>query len=247
MPRYDQHFLCSEAYAQRIVAAVKPQPDEITLEIGPGRGALTKYLLLRDQPLIAVEIDKRCLEELQKLPAAEKAHWVHGDFRQLALSAERSYFLVSNLPYSLTGPALFWILERRWQVREGILMLQAEVAKRLYASEGSRDFTRLTVLFRSVYAVERLFRVPPGAFCPPPRVRSEVIRFLRRADVWEPWESFAAFVRVAFRQPRQKLAKNLRPLSLPLPPEWSDKRPHQLSLSVYYTLWQIYKDAQGTI
>lgn len=238
MPRFDQHFLQAESYIQKIADAVKPHAGEMILEVGPGMGALTRYLLEKPFPYTGIEIDARCLTQLRQLPHAEGAKWIHGDFLRVELPTQPLYF-VSNLPYSISGPALFRVLAHRMYIREGIIMLQAEVAQRLYARPGSRAYGRLSVLFQSIYETERLLRVPPGAFRPPPKVWSEVVRFMRRPKLpIEEWEPFAEVVRAAFRQPRQTLGRNLRDSHLPLPPEWTTRRPHQLSIEDYLMLWR---------
>lgn len=238
MPRYDQHFLWSEGLIKRIIEAVRPLPEETLLEVGPGHGALTRYLLAMPVPYLGIEIDPRCLEQLRQLPHAEKAEWIQGDFIRLALPQKPLYF-VSNLPYSISGPAIFQILAHRDWIREGVLMLQAEVAQRLYAVPGTRAYGRVSVLFQSIYGVKRLLRVPPGAFRPPPKVWSEVIRFTRAPKLpSDKWESFAQVVRQAFQQPRQTLSKNLRARAITLPSEWASLRPHQLPVEAYIQIWQ---------
>ncbi|MCS7153665.1 MAG: 16S rRNA (adenine(1518)-N(6)/adenine(1519)-N(6))-dimethyltransferase RsmA [Bacteroidia bacterium] len=243
MPRYDQHFLRTASFIQKIADAVRPKEDETIIEVGPGKGALTQLLLLKPVPYIGIEIDAQCLSHLRLLFPTEKAQWIEGDFLHIPLPQQPLYF-VSNLPYSITGPALFRILEHRFWIREGVLMLQAEVAQRLYASAGKRPYGKLSVLFQSVYQVERLFRVPPGAFYPPPKVWSEVVRFTRQPRIaLEEWESFAETVRAAFHQPRQMLRRNLRHMKCP--PEWLSLRPHQLSVQDFIQLWRLNTEGKG--
>ncbi len=238
MPRYDQHFLRSEAYAQRIVQAVSPCPDETLLEVGPGHGALTRFLLQLPSPYIGIEIDAHCLATLTRLPGAERATWINGDFLQVPLP-EIPLLFVSNLPYSLSGPALFRILAHCTYIRAGVLMLQREVAARLYAPPRERPYGRLSVAFQSLYRVRRLFSVPPGAFSPPPKVWSEVVAFERAPQLdLKEWPSFLAFLRAAFRQPRQILRKNLAQFADQLPAPLHGQRPHQLSVSELIALWE---------
>lgn len=246
MPKFDQHFLHDRTYAKKIAEAVELLPGETLLEVGPGRGALTQFLLQKPVPYIGIEIDPRVIETLRALPGAEHATFLQGDFLQVPLP-EKPLFFVSNLPYSITGPALFRILEHRFWIRAGVIMLQAEVAQRLYAAAGKRPYGRLSVLFQSVYAVKRLFRVPPGAFSPPPKVWSEVVFFTRQPQVaLEEWDSFAAFVRRAFQHPRRTLAKNLAPLGVLYVEPWGLLRPHQLSVANYILLWRSYGDRPPT-
>lgn len=242
MPKFDQHFLHDRTYAKKIAEAVELLPGETLLEVGPGRGALTQFLLQKPVPYIGIEIDPRVIETLRALPGAEHATFLQGDFLQVPLP-EKPLFFVSNLPYSITGPALFRILGHRFWIRAGVIMLQAEVAQRLYAAAGKRPYGRLSVLFQSVYAVKRLFRVPPGAFSPPPKVWSEVVFFTRQPQVaLEEWDSFAAFIRRAFQQPRRTLAKNLGTGAVLLAEWWGHLRPHQLSLPEWISLWRNYGD-----
>ncbi|GIV25666.1 MAG: ribosomal RNA small subunit methyltransferase A [Bacteroidia bacterium] len=238
MPRFDQHFLRARSYAEKIAAAVSPLPGETLLEVGPGQGHLTRYLLEKPFPYLGVEIDARLLQTLKALPLAEKAEWILGDFLTVDLPPKPFYF-VSNLPYSITGPTLFRILEKQSWIRAGVIMVQAEVADKLCAEPGQRTWGRLGLLFQSVYRVKRLFRVPPGAFSPPPRVWSAVVAFERSPQVPpEEWPAFADFVRKACLHPRRTLAANLRQAGLPCPPQWATLRPHQLSIQAMYNLWK---------
>lgn len=239
MPRYDQHFLRSERIAFQIAKAVCPLPGETILEVGPGEGALTKYLLQSSRPYLGVEIDPRCLSALSQTYPNSHAQWILGDFLKIPLPEIPLYF-VSNLPYSISGPAIFRILEHQQWIRAGIIMLQAEVAQRLYASAGKRPYGKLSVLFQSVYHVKRLVRVPPGAFSPPPRVWSEVITFTQ-APYLAPkdWMAFADLVRSAFRQPRQTIAKNLQGSTYIVPEKFRSLRPHQLSVQDFFELWDM--------
>lgn len=236
MPRYDQHFLRSESIAGAIAVAAEPLPQETILEIGPGRGILSAHLLAKHKLYLGVEIDPVCFSYLKaRFP---EASWIQGDVLGWDWP-EVPLYVVSNLPYSITGPVLFRILAHRVWVRGGVLMLQAEVARRLYAKPGSAEYGRLSVVFQGVYAVERVLRVGPGAFSPPPKVYSEVIRWVRQPLLrLEAWPSWAAFVKVAFRQPRKTLENNLRAAGLPCPPAYKQVRPHQLSPQEFIALWQ---------
>ncbi len=240
MPRYDQHFLRSQSIAQAIAAAAQLALNETILEIGPGRGILSETLLARGWPYVGVEIDPVCMTHLKsRFP---EATWIEADILAWPWPAI-PWYVVSNLPYSITGPVLFRILEHRVWVRGGVLMLQAEVAQRLYAEPGSSAYGRLSVVFQGVYAVERVLRVGPGAFSPPPKVDSEVIRWERKPllalDAWAPW---AVFVKQAFRQPRKTLGNNLRAAGLPCPPAYAQLRPHQLSPEEFIALWRWSSD-----
>ncbi|MCS6895870.1 MAG: 16S rRNA (adenine(1518)-N(6)/adenine(1519)-N(6))-dimethyltransferase RsmA [Bacteroidia bacterium] len=241
MPRYDQHFLRSEKFARQIADAVCPLPEETILEVGPGRGALTKYLLQKPHSYIGIEIDKRWIDELTSTYTAAHVQWIIGDFLTTPLP-ERPLYFVSNLPYSISGPALFRILEHHPWIRAGVVMLQAEVAQRLYAPEGKRPYGKLSVLFRSIFEVKRLLRLPPGAFSPPPKVWSEVVMFIRAPRISpQEWNSFAQVVKAAFRQPRQTVAKNLRESGYDVPQVLQSMRPHQLTIEEFIRLWMMLR------
>ncbi len=241
MPRpYDQHFLRDENIARFIAEAAHPLPDETLLEIGPGPGILSKYLLHFPNPLIGIEIDSLYHEKL--LYDYPQAQWILGDALKVPWP-ENPLYLVSNLPYSISGPFLMRVLEYRGWIRGGVLMLQKEVARRLYSQPGERHFGRLSALFQVVYRVERLRIVRPGSFSPPPKVLSEVIRFERAPQITlEEWPSYASVVRAAFQQPRQTLARNLRSAGLPCPQHLASLRPHQLPLQELIALWRWLTD-----
>jgi 16S rRNA (adenine1518-N6/adenine1519-N6)-dimethyltransferase len=236
MPRYDQHFLRDEQLARLIADAAQPLPDETLLEIGPGLGILSQYLLSKTPAFIGIEIDPRCYERLLK--AFPQGQWLLGDALKVPWP-EGPLYLVSNLPYSISGPILFRILEARTRIRGGLLMLQKEVAQRLYAQSGERTYSRPSVLFQAVYRVERLRLVRPGSFSPPPKVLSEIIRWTRSPQIpLSEWPRFAQFIRAAFRQPRQTLGRNLRTANLPCHPAYTARRPHEIPLLEFITLWQ---------
>jgi len=237
---YDQHFLRDENIARFIAEAAQPLPYETILEVGPGSGVLSKYLLRYPNPFIGIEIDPHYHERL--LHAYPQARWILGDILRIPWP-ESPLYLVSNLPYSISGPFLMRLLVHREWIRGGILMLQKEVAQRLYALPGERQFGRLSALFQVVYRVERLRMVRPGSFSPPPRVLSEVIRFVREPQIaLSEWPSYASVVRAAFQQPRQTLARNLRSAGLPCPPHLASLRPHQMPLWELIALWRWLTD-----
>lgn len=241
MPRrYDQHFLQDENIARAIAEAVSPQPDEVLLEIGPGPGILSKYLVQRPNPLTGIEIDPHYHQKLEE--SYPQAIWIPGDALKVPWP-ESPLYLVSNLPYGITGPFLMRVLEYRAWIRGGVLMLQREVARRLYARPGERQFGRLSALFQVVYQVERLRTVRPGSFAPPPKVLSEVIRFTRSPQIpLKDWPSFALTMRAAFRQPRQTLGRNLRSAGFPCPSHLTTRRPHEIPLSELIALWRWLSD-----
>jgi 16S rRNA (adenine1518-N6/adenine1519-N6)-dimethyltransferase len=218
--RFGQHFLHDPAVIARIVAALGPRAGEHLVEIGPGRGALTRELLdCRGCTLDAIEIDRDLTRHLLTLfPPAP--HWVlhqcdalEFDFSALARMRGGRLRIVGNLPYNISTPLLFRLLAHAAAIVDLTVMLQREVVARLTASPGGPDYGRLTVMLAPQTRIERLFDVGPGAFQPPPRVWSAVVRVtIRTTALFAVSPSFAAVVAAAFAQRRKTLRNALSQL-----------------------------------
>lgn len=212
--RFGQHFLHEPAAIRRILEAVSPRPGEVVVEIGPGRGALTAALLERLTELHAIELDRDLAAYLRRrFPRGLVLHEGDAlDFDYRALAAAGPLRLVGNLPYNISTALLLGLLEDADILRDMHFMLQREVAERLSASPGGRAYGRLSVMVQWRCRVERLFTLGPGAFQPPPKVDSTVLRLTPRADapaVGDP-RRFAELVRLAFGQRRKSLRNALR-------------------------------------
>jgi 16S rRNA (adenine1518-N6/adenine1519-N6)-dimethyltransferase len=177
--RFGQHFLHDRGVIGKIVAAVDPRPDDAVVEIGPGGGALTGPLLERVARLEAVEIDRDLAARL----AAEHPRLVlhvgdvlRFDFAQLPAGVR----VVGNLPYNVSTPLLFRLVEVADRIRDAHLMLQKEVVDRMVAAPSTAAYGRLSVMLQYRFAMRKLFDVKPGAFRPPPKVDSAVVRLLPR-------------------------------------------------------------------
>ena len=215
--RFGQHFLHDPAVVQRIALAVAPLPGEPLVEIGPGTGVLTSVLLDAVPRLHAVEIDRDLAGGLQQRFAGRGlsvhlADALRFDFAALA-EGSGTLRVVGNLPYNISTPLLFHLLGMRESIRDMHFMLQREVVTRLAAPPGGRDYGRLSVMVQLHCEVEPLFRVGPGAFRPPPRVESTVVR-LRPHGVLaletRELPVLAAIVTRAFGQRRKTLRNALR-------------------------------------
>jgi 16S rRNA (adenine1518-N6/adenine1519-N6)-dimethyltransferase len=214
MPRrLGQHFLRA-ASVERLLRTVDPRPDESFLEIGPGAGALTLPLAARARAVTAVELDASLAARLRERAPAS-VHIVTGDalrtdLRELVPAGSR---LVGNLPYYVSSPLLRRILDLHDRVRDAHVMLQDEVAVRVASPPGSRDYGILSVLYALWADVDIPLRFPPGAFDPPPKVDSALLRarFLPRprAEV-DDLTVFERFLQAAFRQRRRTLENNLQ-------------------------------------
>ena len=195
---------------ERIAAAACPQPEPLIVEIGPGRGALTEKLLKRAARVVAIELDFSLVEHLRhKFAAEERLRIVHADVLETDLAQWGRVPVVGNLPYYITSP----ILERvgRRSVSRAVFLIQKEVAERLVAPPGQRDYGFLTVQTAFWMDAQMLFEVKRSAFRPPPKVDSAVVLLEPRKqplDVGDP-ERFLQFVSQCFRHKRKTLRNNL--------------------------------------
>jgi 16S rRNA (adenine1518-N6/adenine1519-N6)-dimethyltransferase len=214
MPRrLGQHFL-RPASAERLVRLIAPDPSDVFLEIGPGRGALTLPLAARCRRLVAVELDSSLARRLQeRVPAHVEV--VEGDALAVDLAAlvPAGSRLVGNLPYYVSSPLLRRFLELRGHLRDVHVMLQEEVARRVASPPGSKEYGILSVLYALWTEAGVAARFPPGAFSPPPKVSSALLRARfspsPRADVPDP-SGFERFLRAAFARRRRTLENNLQ-------------------------------------
>ena len=218
--RFGQHFLHDPAVIDRIVTAIQPGPGEHLVEIGPGRGALTRRLLdAAPASLDTIEIDRDLAAalrtEMARLPGftLHVADALEFDFSALARTRGGRLRVVGNLPYNISTPLLFHLLRQHADIADLHIMLQREVVARMAAGPGEPDYGRLTVMLAPWAVVERLFDVGPGAFQPPPRVWSAVAKLAVRPEpAFELSEHFAPVVAAAFAHRRKTLRNALRNL-----------------------------------
>ena len=208
-----QHFLTDMGAASAIAGALSRGGD--ALEVGPGTGVLTQFLLKReDISLKAVEIDTESVRYLQEHYPALRPGLLEADFLKLNLGKifPGPFSVIGNFPYNISSQIFFKILDYRDSVPEVVCMIQKEVADRLAAPPGSRTYGILSVLLQPWYGIEYLFTVPPGAFYPPPKVTSAVIRLRRneRISLGCDEERFKRVVKAAFNQRRKTLRNSLR-------------------------------------
>ena len=219
--RFGQHFLHDPAVIERIAAAIAPGSGQALVEIGPGRGALTRRLLESDcGSLDAIEIDRDLAARLREELRGDSRFCLHDadalrtDFGALARQRRRPLRVVGNLPYNISTPLLFHLLESVHDILDLHVMLQREVIARMAAQPGDRAYGRLTVMLSPWVEVERLFDVGPGAFHPPPQVWSAVARLAVRAEPAFPLSpAFPAIVAAAFAHRRKTLRNALRGLA----------------------------------
>lgn len=214
-----QHFLKDLQIAENTARAVSGHRNvQTVLEIGPGMGVLTDFLLTQPWDLYLVEIDKESIGYLAKKYPDLKEKTIHADFLKINLRDITTHpcALVGNFPYNISSQIFFKVLENKGQVMEVVGMLQKEVADRLAAKKGNRTYGILSVLLQAFYDVELLFDVPPHVFDPPPKVNSAVIR-VRRNDVEKlscDEKMFFRVVKQAFSTRRKTLRNALKPMGL---------------------------------
>lgn len=245
-----QHFLRDRAVIDRIIACLAPAWEDVVVEIGPGRGALTFRLAARLKELHVVEIDRLLVQQLTHQQAKYPAMHVHAadalTVDYCGLASGRMLRIVGNLPYNISTPLLFRFLCHRRCVRDMLLMLQKEVVNRICAAPGSKDYGRLTVMLQQSCSVEELFQVGPGAFDPPPKVNSAMVRLVPYEHPPHPvtdQRHFAILVRAAFGQRRKTIRNAVKSL---VDSETLDRadidptaRPEMLSVADYVRLSEL--------
>lgn len=236
-----QHFLKDENICKQIVAALQQHPFEQLVEVGPGAGALTKYLLpLPSINFKAVELDDEKVVYLNKTFPAIEGKIIHDDFLNIAPPFEGLFTVVGNFPYNISSQILFKILDWKDQVPVVIGMFQKEVAQRVAAKEGSKVYGIISILIQAFYHVDYLFDVPPESFNPPPKVVSGVIRLSRKSEmlVVKSEKEFKQLVKMAFNQRRKMLRNAVRGLFDPevLVDDFFNQRAEQISIEKFAEL-----------
>lgn len=248
-----QHFLTDVSVAQRIAETLPEQDLENVLEIGPGTGVLTGFLLERPIRLIAVELDSESVNYLKtnfildskkrNLPY-QSFEVVFGDFLQMDLNtffSGESFGITGNFPYNISTQIVFKVLEYKDRIPFFSGMFQKEVAQRICAGPGSKTYGILSVLTQAYYDAEYCFTVAPEVFDPPPKVESGVIKLVRKQQPAIDWEEKALFtvVKTAFNQRRKTLRNSLKSLRIPeniSEDSIFDRRPEQLSVPEFIAL-----------
>ena len=209
--RFGQNFLQDENILNKIVKEIKPQSDEQIIEIGPGYGALTKKLLSVTENLIAIEIDDKLSKELkEKHPQLRliNADFLETDLSKLSLQ-NKKLRVVGNIPYNITSPILFKLIENNTYLKDAVFMVQLEVAKRMTANKGTKDYGILAVVLKYFTETKLCFKISPNVFYPKPKVFSALvhIHFKEMKQAKEEQKLFINVVKAAFGH-RRKTLKN---------------------------------------
>ncbi|MFD2542657.1 16S rRNA (adenine(1518)-N(6)/adenine(1519)-N(6))-dimethyltransferase RsmA [Lacinutrix gracilariae] len=250
-----QHFLNDETIAKKIADTLTLKNYKTVLEIGPGMGVLTKYLL--DKPITThvIEIDTESVEYLKNNYLNLASRVIEKDFLKYDLNQVfkgESFAIIGNFPYNISTQIVFKTIEMRDQIPEFSGMFQKEVAKRICSKEGSKVYGILSVLTQAFYNAEYLFTVPPDVFNPPPKVESGVLRLTRKENYTLPCSDKLLFkvVKTAFQQRRKTLRNSLKTLDLSnnlREDAIFGKRPEQLSVEAFIALTQkIEEDIKNT-
>ena len=242
-----QHFLVDLEIARRIADTVDACPDIPVLEIGPGMGVLTQFLVTKDREVKAVEIDRESVEYLHATYPQLHENILGEDFLKMDLTQVfqgRPFVLTGNYPYDISSQIFFKMLDNKELIPCCTGMIQREVAQRMAAAPGSKTYGVLSVLMQAWYDVEYLFTVEPSVFNPPPKVQSAVIRMTRNGidDLGCSWPLFRRVVKTTFGQRRKMLRVSLKQLFTEQPPaDFFEKpvmtrRPEQLSIQEFVEL-----------
>jgi 16S rRNA (adenine1518-N6/adenine1519-N6)-dimethyltransferase len=238
-----QHFLCDENIAKKIVNAL-PDKDKISplVEIGPGTGVLTKYLINNIENFFALDIDRESIEYLKNQYPEKKEQIFFADFLEadlIKLCGEK-FNVIGNFPYNISSQIMFRVLEYRNNVNVVVGMFQKEVAQRIAEKPGTKTYGILSVLLQAFYNIEYLFTVHENVFSPQPKVMSAVLRFTRnttqKLDCNE--ELFFKVVKTTFNQRRKQIRNSIKPIFF-LPEVTHplfEKRPEQLSVAQFIEL-----------
>ncbi|HWR32903.1 MAG TPA: 16S rRNA (adenine(1518)-N(6)/adenine(1519)-N(6))-dimethyltransferase RsmA [Chitinophagaceae bacterium] len=236
-----QHFLKDENICRKIVSALQQHPFSQLLEVGPGGGALTKYLLeLKNTDFKAVELDKEKIEFLLKNYPALEGKLIHRNFLDIEKPFEGKFTMAGNFPYNISSQILFKVVEWKDDVECMIGMFQKEMAQRVAAKEGSKVYGVISVLVQAFFSVEYLFDVGEKCFQPPPKVKSGVIRLLPRTKItaMKTENNFSLLVKTAFNQRRKTLRNAVKSLfdAAILSDDLFNKRAEELSVEQFASL-----------
>jgi 16S rRNA (adenine1518-N6/adenine1519-N6)-dimethyltransferase len=245
---FGQHFLTQESIAESLAASLITEGCDAIVEVGPGKGILTKFLLKHHLPVFAVELDRDLIPLLEREFAGSTLRIIQNDILRVhfdeIVGKDSNFVLVGNFPYNISSQIVFLGIQHRHRVPFIAGMFQREMAERICSPPGSKNFGVISVLAQAYFKPALLFFVKPGSFSPPPKVQSAVISLTRyRTEIEDlPFQSLRQIVKMAFSQRRKKLRNTLMPV---IPEEIlkelgvSDLRPEQLSVDQFISLARI--------
>lgn len=250
---FGQHFLINEPLSEKIANSLRMESDiKNVLEIGPGKGVLTKYLLKQDINLRVCEADKDMVTYLERHYPKLKENIIFLDFLKLDMSKVfdgESFYMIGNYPYNISSQILFKMVKHRALIPEMIGMFQKEVSDRVIAPPGSKTYGVVSVLIQAYYKGENVVKVSPGSFSPPPKVNSSVIRLTRKENfvLGCDYSLFRTVVKTAFGQRRKMMRNTLKGLvkdSSILKEDYFRKRPEELGVEEFVKLTERIQETQ---
>ena len=214
--RWGQNFLVDRNLLEKIVRTIDPKKSDSILEIGPGEGALTELIFHKVKEMVAIEIDPMLIEHLKNRESLKGLNIVHGDvlLQDIEnLPVKNLVRVIGNIPYNITSPIIFWLIEQLHFWDDAFIMMQKEVAERLSAVVGTKAYGRFTVVVGAYLNMEYCFTIPPDVFIPKPKVDSAIIRFTKKENPLisdEKYMRFNKLVSTAFSQRRKMLRNTLK-------------------------------------
>jgi 16S rRNA (adenine1518-N6/adenine1519-N6)-dimethyltransferase len=252
---FGQHFLIQESVAENLANAIQTGGAQAIVEVGPGKGMLTKYLVRLPLPVYAIELDRDFIPLLTKTFENTTLQITQGDVLHIRLDqllgSETNFVLVGNFPYNISSQIVFLGIQHRQHVPFMAGMFQREMAERIISPPGSKNYGVISVLTQAFYTPALLFHVKPGSFSPPPKVQSSVISLTRYRTEIEglPFQALRRVVKMGFSQRRKKLRNTLMPIiheDILKEQGVSDLRPEQLTVEQFIELAKIAELRQPT-
>ena len=243
--RWGQNFLADRNLLDKIVRTIDPKKSDSILEIGPGEGALTELIYPIVKEMVAIEIDPMLIEHLKNQKSLKGLNIVHGDvlLQDIKnLPGKNLVRVIGNIPYNITSPIIFWLIEQLHFWDDAFIMMQKEVAERLSAVVGTKAYGRFTVVTGAYLNMEYCFTIPPDVFFPKPKVDSAIIRFTKKENPLisdEKYMRFNKLVSAAFSQRRKMLRNTLK--GWDIHPDLQEqinfnRRPETLTIEEFVTL-----------
>jgi len=243
--KWGQNFLADRNLLEKIVRTIDPKKSDSILEIGPGEGALTELIYPIVKEMVAIEIDPMLIEHLKNRESLKGLNIVHGDvlLQDIEnLPVKNLVRVIGNIPYNITSPIIFWLIEQLHFWDDAFIMMQKEVAERLSAVVGTKAYGRFTVVTGAYLNMEYCFTIPPDVFIPKPKVDSAIIRFTKKENPLisdEKYMRFNKLVSAAFSQRRKMLRNTLK--GWDIHPDLQEqinftRRPETLTIEEFVTL-----------
>ena len=243
--KWGQNFLTDSNLLDRIVRTVEPKENDSFLEIGPGDGSLTELIFPKVKKMVVVEIDPLLIKHLSIRSDLDGLHIIHGDILLQDiedLPIEEPVRIVGNIPYNITSSIIFWLIEQLDFWDDAFIMMQKEVAQRLTANIGTKEYSRISVVVGAYLDMEMCFKIPPDVFIPKPKVESAIIRFTKKSSpivADNQYVKFNKIVKMAFSKRRKMLRNSLNDFDIPLSIQEEidfTRRPETLSIEEFAKL-----------